>query len=137
MSSFLANYEFESRMNFDQIDFDENTTKERVNRFRDREIMFTMKNIWKFVKKHMKKSQQHQITHANAHKTFASNYQIDDQVWLSTRNIQIDKSSRKFDHKMMSFFKILKKRSSSYKLELLKEMNIHFVFHISLFRKDL
>ncbi len=137
MFSFLANYEFESEINFDQIDFDENTIKERVNRFRDREIMFIMKNIWKFAKEHMKKNQQHQITHVNAHKTFASNYQIDDQMWLSIRNIQIDRSSRKLDHKMMSLFKILKKRSSSYKLELSKEMNIHSVFHISLFRKDL
>jgi hypothetical protein len=78
MFSFLANYKFESRMSFDQIEFDENTIKKRVNRFRDREIVFTMKNIWKFAKEHMKKSQQHQITHVNVHKTFASNYQIDD-----------------------------------------------------------
>ncbi len=136
MFSFLANYEFESRMSFDQIEFDENTAKERVNRFRDREIVFTMKNIWKFAKGHMKKSQQHQITHVNAHRTSASNYQIDDQMWLSIKNIQIDKSSRKLDHEMMRFFKILKKRNSSYKLEFSKKMNIYFVFHISLLRKD-
>jgi hypothetical protein len=56
MFSFLANYEFESRMSFYQIEFDENTTKKRVNRFKDRKIMFIMKSIWKFVKEHMKKS---------------------------------------------------------------------------------
>jgi hypothetical protein len=38
---------------------------------------------------------------------------------------------------MLESFKILKKRDSSYKLELLVEMNIHSVFHISLLRKDL
>jgi hypothetical protein len=59
MFSFLANYEFESRISFDQIEFDENTAKERVNRFKNRKIMFIMKNIWKFAKKYMKKSQQH------------------------------------------------------------------------------
>jgi hypothetical protein len=96
-----------------------------------------MKNIWKFAKKHMKKTQQSQITYVNRHKIFASNYQVEDQVWLSTRNIQIDRSFRKLDHKMLESFKILKKRDNSYKLELSIEMNIHSVFHISLLRKDL
>jgi hypothetical protein len=54
--SFFANYEFESRMSFDQMKFDENTTKNRVNKFRRRKIVFIMKNIWKFVKKYMKKN---------------------------------------------------------------------------------
>jgi hypothetical protein len=38
---------------------------------------------------------------------------------------------------MLESFRILKKRDSSYKLELSIEMNIHSVFHISLLRKDL
>jgi hypothetical protein len=56
MFSFFANYKFESRMSFDQIEFDESTIRERVNRFKDREIVFIMKSIWKFAKKHIKKS---------------------------------------------------------------------------------
>jgi hypothetical protein len=55
--SFFVNYEFESRMSFDYVEFAENTIKDRVNKFKEREIVFTMKNIWKFAKKHMKKSQ--------------------------------------------------------------------------------
>jgi hypothetical protein len=137
MSSFLANYEFESRMSFDQMKFDENIAKNRINRFREKKIVFTMKNIWKFAKKHMKKSQQSQTIYANRHRIFASNYQVENQVWLFIRNIQIDRSFKKLDHKMLESFKILKKRDSSYKLELLDEMNIHSVFHISLLRKDL
>jgi hypothetical protein len=79
MFLFLANYEFESRMNFDSnVQFDENTAKERINRFKEREIVFTMKNIWKFAKEHMKKSQRHQATYVNAHRTQISDYQIDD-----------------------------------------------------------
>jgi hypothetical protein len=137
VSSFLANYEFESRMSFDQMKFDENTTRNRINRFREREIVFTMKNIWKFAKKHMKKNRQSQTIYANRHRIFASNYQVENQVWLSIRNIQIDRSFRKLDHKMLESFKILKKRDNSYKLELSIEMNIHSVFHISLLRKNL
>jgi hypothetical protein len=48
MSSFFVNYEFESRMSFDQIKFDENIAKNRINKFKEREIVFIMKNIWKF-----------------------------------------------------------------------------------------
>jgi hypothetical protein len=45
MFSFFVNYDFESRISFNQIEFNENTIKERINRFRDKEIIFTMKNI--------------------------------------------------------------------------------------------
>jgi hypothetical protein len=96
-----------------------------------------MKNIWKFAKKHMKKSQQSQIIYANRHKISASDYQVENQVWLFTKNIQIDRSFKKLDHKMLESFKILKKRNNSYKFELSIEMNIHSVFHISLLKKDL
>jgi hypothetical protein len=79
--SFFANYEFESRMNFDRMKFDENIAKKRINRFKNKKIIFIIKNIWKFAKKHMKKNQQHQITYVNTYKIAASNYQIDDQMW--------------------------------------------------------
>jgi hypothetical protein len=55
--SFLANYDFESRMSFDLVQFDENTIRDRMQTIRDREIVFIMKKIWEFVKTHMKKSQ--------------------------------------------------------------------------------
>jgi hypothetical protein len=110
MFSFLANYEFESRMSFDQMKFDENTAKDQVNKFREKEIIFIMKNIWKFAKKHMKKSQQSQIIYANKHRILASDYQVENQIWLFIKNIQIDRSFRKLDHKMLESFKILKKK---------------------------
>jgi hypothetical protein len=74
MSSFLVNYEFESRMSFDHVEFAKNTTRNRVNRFKKRKIVFTMKNIWKFAKKHMKKSQHSQTTYANKHRITTSDY---------------------------------------------------------------
>jgi hypothetical protein len=137
ITSFLANYDFESRMSFDFVQFEENTAKEQIHRFKNKNIVFTMKNIWKFAKKHMKKNQQSQIIYANKYKISASDYRIKNQVWLFIKNIQIDRSFRKLDHKMLELFKILKKRSNSYKLELSIEMNIHSMFHISLLKKDL
>jgi hypothetical protein len=38
--SFLANYDFESRMSFDSVQFDENTARERIHRFRRRKYRF-------------------------------------------------------------------------------------------------
>jgi hypothetical protein len=127
--SFLANYDFESRMSFDfNFLFDENTIRKRVQKFKNKEIVFIMKKIWTFAKKHMKKNQQNQFTHANRHKTFASDYQIENQIWLFIKNIQTNRSSKKLDHKMLESFKILKKRESSYKLDLSNEINIHRYF---------
>jgi hypothetical protein len=45
MFSFFANYEFESRMSFDQMKFNENIAKDRINKFKERKIVFIMKNI--------------------------------------------------------------------------------------------
>jgi hypothetical protein len=83
------------------------------------------------------KSQLNQTRHVDKHRTSASNYQVKNQIWLFIKNIQIDRSFRKLDHKMLKSFKILKKHESSYKLELSNEMNIHSVFHTSLLRKNL
>jgi hypothetical protein len=95
-----------------------------------------MKKIWEYVKTHTKKSQLNQTRHVDRHKTFASDYQVRDQIWLFIKNIQINWSFRKLDHKMIKSFKILKKHESSCKLNLSNEMNIHSVFHTSLLRKD-
>jgi hypothetical protein len=134
--SFFANYEFESRMSFDHFEFEENTIKDRINRIRERGIVFTMKNIWKFAKKHMKKNQQNQIIYVNKHRTSISDYEVENQVWLFIKNIQIDWSFRKLDRKMIKSFKILEKRDNSYKFDFSNEMNIHSIFHISLLRKN-
>jgi hypothetical protein len=96
-----------------------------------------MKNIWKFAKNHMKKNQRQQTMHVNAHRTQVLDYQIDDQVWLFIKNIQINRLSRKLNHKMFESFKILEKKKSFYKLDLSDEINVHSVFHISLLKKNL
>jgi hypothetical protein len=137
MFSFLANYEFESRMSFDQIEFDENTIRKQITRIKNKKIVFIMKSIWKFAKEHMKKSQMNQVKHANRHRIIASDYQIEDRVWLFNKNIQIDRSSKKLNHKMLKSFKIRKKRKSSYKLDLSDDINLHSVFHTSLLKKNL
>ncbi len=43
--SFLINYEFESRMSFDSSLSEEDIVREKVQRIREREIVFIMKKI--------------------------------------------------------------------------------------------
>ncbi len=42
---FLANYEFESRMSFDSSLSEKDIVREKVQRIREREIVFIMKKI--------------------------------------------------------------------------------------------
>jgi hypothetical protein len=74
ISSFLANYDFESRMSFDSVQFEKNTAKKRIHRFREKNIVFTMKNIWKFAQNHMKKNQRQQTMHVNVRRTQVFDY---------------------------------------------------------------
>jgi hypothetical protein len=56
-----------------------------------------------------------------------------DKVYLLRRNINIKRPSDKLDHKKLGPFKISEVVGLvNYHLELLKTMNIHFVFHILL-----
>jgi hypothetical protein len=56
-----------------------------------------------------------------------------DKVYLIRRNIQIKQPSIKLDHKKLGLFKIKRVTGLiNYKLVLLKTINIHPVFHISL-----
>jgi hypothetical protein len=56
---------------------------------------------------------------------------------LFNRNIQIDWSSRKLNHKMLKSFKILNKRESLYKLDFSDDINLYSIFHTSLLTKNL
>lgn len=60
-------------------------------------------------------------------------FKINDLVWLSSKFINTTRPSKKLDLKRLGPFKILEKiGSSAFRLELLPEMKIHNVFHISL-----
>ncbi len=65
-------------MSFDFSLSEKNIVREKVQRFWEREIVFTMKKNWTFAKEHMKKNQRNQATHVNKHKSEVSNYQIND-----------------------------------------------------------
>ena len=63
-------------------------------------------------------------------------YEIKDKVFLFNCNIIIDRSSKKFENKMLSSFLIIERIETFYRLQLPKFMKIYDVFHSHLLRKN-
>ena len=82
----------------------------------------------------MARSQAAQVIAANRHRKELLKYKVEDKVWLSTKNIKIEKLSKKLDHWQIRLFKIKKLVGFSYKLDLLSLMKIHNVFYPNLLR---
>ena len=75
------------------------------------------------------------IKQANKHKKKIS-YEIKDKIFLFSRNIITDRSSKKFENKMLSSFLITERVETFYRLQLSEFMRIHDVFHSHLLWKD-
>jgi hypothetical protein len=59
-------------------------------------------------------------------------------MFLLQQNIKIKQLSKKLNYRKLESFKIRKKLGAlSYELELLKTMQIHSIFHVSLLEKAL
>lgn len=56
---------------------------------------------------------------------------------LLTKNITLNQRSKKLDHKILGFFKIIKNKSIFIELQLLQSMKIYNVFYPNLFQKVL
>ena len=60
---------------------------------------------------------------------------IDDKIFLNTKNIDFKRNSKLYHVKLESF-KVLNQISKvNFKLQLSKETNIHFTFHVALLNK--
>jgi hypothetical protein len=133
---FMTNYEFESRMFFDSsLKDNQKSIRERILTRKDSNIINKMKNIWDFIKKKLTNAQNMQKRHANQKKTSSSEYEFEDMIWLFIKNIKIERSFRKLNHKWIESYKIKKVLKDVCQLNLSQSMKIHDTFHISLLRK--
>jgi hypothetical protein len=133
---FMTNYEFESRMFFDSSLKDrQRSIKERILIRKNSNIINKMKNIWDFIKKKLANAQNMQKRHANQKRTFSFEYEFEDMIWLFIKNIKIERSFKKLDHKWIESYKIKKVLKDVCQLDLSQSMKIHDTFHISLLRK--
>jgi len=58
-------------------------------------------------------------------------FMIEEKVYLRTDNIHVKQRSKKLNNKSIKPFKVKRNiKRLSYKLDLLKEMQIHSVFHV-------
>jgi hypothetical protein len=100
--AFMTNYEFESRMSFDSLQhetIDRLSAKKRILTQKAVIIIDKMKNIWDFNKKKLANTQEMQKKYANKHKTFSFEYELEDMIWLFIKNIKIERSFKKLNHK--------------------------------------
>jgi hypothetical protein len=97
---FMTNYEFESRMSFDLFEEDKSkSARKRILSRKDSNIIEKMKNIWDFTKKKLASAQDIQKRDVDQRRTSSSAYKLEDTMWLFTKNIKIERSSRKLNHK--------------------------------------
>jgi hypothetical protein len=93
-----------------------------------------MKDIWNFIKQKLANSQNAQKGHADKKRNSSSEYKLNDMIWLFTKNIKIERSFRKLDHKWIESYKIKKLSKDACQLNLSSLMKIHDTFHMSLLR---
>jgi hypothetical protein len=106
---FMTNYEFESQMFFDSSMKDnQRSIRKRIFARKDSEIINKMKNIWDFIKKKLTNAQNMQKRHANQKRMFSSEYEFEDMIWLFIKNIKIERSFKKLNHKWIKSYKIKK-----------------------------
>lgn len=92
-----------------------------------------MAQVFEFLRDEMFRAQKIQEDSANANRTPAPRYAVGDKVFLSTRNIETKRPSKKLDWKRIGLYVVKRMISPyAYELSLPASMNIHPVFHVSL-----
>ncbi len=128
MSSFFANYKFESETLKKSCEFAQLTQK----------VMLQIKQL-QLLQKELQKNIQFlskcMILYANKKKDRKSIFKKRNKAYLLRWNIKTKKLSNKLNHTKLEFYKILEiKESINYKLNLSIFMKIHLIFHICLLK---
>src|SRR5947209_18996881 len=126
MTPFMANYGCELKFNFDAL-----ATKKKIS---TAALLFKneIEQLNLVLKNRISEATTWQSIYYN--KTHESlSYKVEDEIYLSTKNLKTKRKSKKLDYKRIGLFKILEKiGSSAYRLELSESYRIHSVFHVNL-----
>jgi len=83
------------------------TTRERLNRDEARELAKVMHQGWETARTIMQQAQEKASRNANRHRREVD-FKVGDDVWVSTKNWNTQRPSRKLDHRMAGPYKILR-----------------------------
>ncbi len=130
---FFINKNFHSCMSFDSDIIKYESTRERLQIDRVKNISEQMNKTLIFAREALIKTWEQMMNQANKHRK-KINYEIKSKMFLNERNIVTARSFKKLDDKMLNSFINLDLVNSSYKLKLSESMHVHDVFHSDLLR---
>ncbi len=132
MISFYFNKEFHSRMSFDSDITDYEITHKRIEAKKADNIVIQMKELLNFNRQQLKKTKLIIETQINKHRRDVI-YEINDQIWLSFRNVKIMRLCKNLKDKQLDFYSIIVKVETFYHLRLSTSMkHIHSMFSLKL-----
>ena len=128
VTSFFVNKGYHSRMSFEKL------PATRVpQELKTDEFITHIEELEKFLKTEMQFTQANYKTATNRHHILAPSYQVRDQVWLSTKNLQTKHLCQKLNMRQADSFKVKQVINSyAYELDLLRVYGVHSVFHVNL-----
>jgi len=130
---FFMNKNFHSCMSFDSNIIEYESTHERLQINRVKNISEQMNKTLIFAREALIKTRDQMMNQANKHRK-KINYKIELRVFLNEQNIVTARFFKKLNDKMLDSFQIIDFVDSFYKLKLFETMHIHDVFHSELLR---
>ncbi len=113
---FQANYKYNSKV----------WQEPQVHKSQSQKVMLNIAEI-----KKLHKDLTNRIQQQTKWTTEVKSFMIEERVYLRTNNIHVKQRSKKLNNKSIKLFKIKRNiKRLSYKLDLLKKMWIHSVFHV-------
>jgi hypothetical protein len=111
------------------------TARQELAQGEAKDLIQKMEQAWEWVRDNLREAQEKKQRDVNPHRR-EPDFKPGDKVWLSTKNLHLDRPSRKLGHQMIGPFPIKSQQGWSYELELPASMKVHNVFHAKLLRKD-
>jgi len=134
MTSFYFNKSFHSRMSFDSDTTHYETTCERLEARKADDIIIQMKKLLIFNHQQLKKTKQIIEAQINKHRWDVI-YEIDNWIWLFSRNIKTTRSCKNLKDKQLELYQITVKVEIFYHLCLSISMKqLHLMFNLKLLR---
>ena len=121
-------------MSFDFINTESETTRERIEKRKTKNISDEMKKIWEFAIDNLTRVQINQKKFVDRHQKLTSIYESRNKAYLSIKNIRIERSLKKLNNKILNLYSVRKSTQNNVQLELSNFMKIHNPFYISLIK---